>query len=207
MSQLAFDFDDLTREPYAGRAPLHFTVEYFTAGEFEAAWEEYIRRNGHFDCIALSHMWHAAITMGNANTDTLGHDLWVLSAETRCAHYWRDRCSCVGSHLYQAVDNACQWHVIGSESEVVEAWHDHAWPGWRELPIVDDASKLPTDYPEEWRVPGAPVITARDSMARRHVNGRSPWRGFDMSSTAVLDVRLDEVERGLGQLLQNRAAS
>lgn len=40
-------------------------------------------------------------------------------------------------------------------------------------------------YPEAMRFPGAPVITERPNLGHRHVPGRSPWAGYDLSHTAV----------------------
>lgn len=92
------------------------------------------------------------------------------------------------------------WHVIASdENAAVEAWHDHSFPGWRDLPVVP-ARLRSTDeirlskaarkwieqhYPASMRVVGAPVITERNGAGTRHVPGRSPWGGYDMSSTGV----------------------
>jgi len=40
-------------------------------------------------------------------------------------------------------------------------------------------------YPAAMRVAGAPVITERSCWGTRHVPGRSPWGGYDLSHTAV----------------------
>lgn len=78
-------------------------------------------------------------------------------------------------------------------------WHDHALPGWRELPIVpsrlrmmdkDGLSKAARNwivehYPKPMQIPGAPIITARRPYGPRNVPGRSPWGGYDLSHTAL----------------------
>lgn len=40
-------------------------------------------------------------------------------------------------------------------------------------------------YPKSMQVVGAPVITERSSLGTRHVPGRSPWGGYDISHPAV----------------------
>ncbi|GAA3539292.1 DUF6349 family protein [Nocardioides daeguensis] len=40
-------------------------------------------------------------------------------------------------------------------------------------------------YPEAMQVTGAPVITERNNAGTRHVPGRSPWSGYDLSDSAL----------------------
>ena len=192
IEQLAWDFDDLL-EPiekpgYTGRAPLHFTVEVFTLEDFEEAWEAYIAANGHMNCIAESHMWHASYT--SSSDGTPGHFMKVLTAE-------------LGWHTVNRAVCQCEWASAISlhDAESVAEWHDHAWPGWRALPVVPKEvrprggginkttkpalSWVEARYPVEWQKPGAPVITERDGIGNRHVPGYSPWGGYDLSSTAL----------------------
>ena len=49
------------------------------------------------------------------------------------------------------------------------------------------------NYPKSMQVPGAPMITERRSFGTRHVPGRSPWGGYDISHTAV---DLDRIVEG-----------
>jgi hypothetical protein len=204
--QLAFDIDTLLHDadlaaapPWAGPAPLHFTTAYYTPAELDAAFHRWQFEHGSFGCVPRSHMWHPAITMDAANADTPGHDLTVLTADLRCDHYGRD-CLCVGDLLYRAICETCHWHQDGTEAHVVEAWHDHAWPGWRDLPVIpaglgkrDDhnrpsrmfAAWIEEHHPADWQVPGAPIITNRPEHGTRHVPHRSPWGGFDLSHTAL----------------------
>lgn len=37
--------------------------------------------------------------------------------------------------------------------------------------------------PVGWQVDGAPIRTARDGLSTRHVEGRSPWKGYDLAET------------------------
>ena len=204
--QLAFDIDTLIHEvdlrvapAWNGLAPLHFTVGYFAPADLEAAFARWQFEHGSFGCVPRSHMWHPAISMDRANTDTTGHDLSVLSADLRCEHYGQP-CQCVGDLLYRAICETCRWHLDGTEAQGVEGWHDHAWPGWRALPVIpaaltkrDDhnrpskklAAWIEEHYPDGWQVPGAPIITERPQHGTRHVPHRSPWGGFDLSHTAI----------------------
>ena len=77
--------------------------------------------------------------------------------------------------MYQTICPGCGWHAInGSDARVAQAWHDHAMPGWRDLPIVpleisqmvDDRKRrlklqawLMTHYPATWQRPGSPITT------------------------------------------------
>ncbi len=79
---------------------------------------------------------------------------------------------------------------------MVEAWHDHAFPGWRQLPILPAKLRgqmgtrkmtpkleewLEANYPPEFRVAGAPILTDRGGSGTRHVPSYSPYGGFDLS--------------------------
>lgn len=211
MSDLLEQLADLTREPYAGPAPLHFTGAYFTPDELLAAHVEAARVVGRG-----THTWNLAITLGWC-AGPRGHSLCVLSTDLRCncrmpylVAEWEQLgpCQCVGDYLYQANCPECRWHVIASEPVAVEAWHDHAWPGWRELPVVPYAlcdrtggmdpksaidkkraakarAWVEANYPTEWQVEGAPVLTERTSPGTRNVPGYSPWGGFDICGRVV----------------------
>lgn len=213
LQQLAFDLDELTRSPYAGPAPAHFTAEYFTPDELLAAHAEGTRlAGGVWPRLAPNHTWDLGITTGYSNRKTVGHTCVLLDVDLRCDCWPRFRgsrddwdaaggCQCVGSLLYQANCPDCRWHAFGEENEVVEAWHDHAWPGWRDLPVLPfdhenwnversvwskkASAWIEENQPTEWRVSGAPLLTQRQKFGTRHVPGRSPWGGFDLSSTAV----------------------
>ncbi len=207
MDQLTFDIDQMIHEldiaalPDWAGAPLHFTADYHSPAELVEAFDHWKFVNGNQGSIPRSHMWHPAYTEGHANGNTPGHDLYILTADARCRS-WNDfkglaaeceasgKCSCIGSLIYQANCATCRWHRIGDHSEVIEAWHDHAWPGWRDLPVIPNniAGKkrnawIETHYPVEWQTEGAPILTERDGIGTRHVCGRSPWAGFDLSAT------------------------
>lgn len=138
----------------------------------------------------------AGFQLGSHNLDLFNVDLRCEPWKHETAH--RD-CQRVGDLTYQTICEPCEWHGIGaSENDAVETWHDHAIPGWRDLPIVpahirdrdrtglsETARRWISDhYPREAQVPGAPIITER-GVGTRHVPGRSPWSGYDLSHTAV----------------------
>lgn len=198
--QQMFDFDELAREEARARlhewtgAPLHFTVDYYSPLEFDEAFEHWCFMNSHHGAYRASHMWHRHITDRNP-TELDEHRAEIFTAELRPEK---------GDHgpgdlLYQAVCDPCLWHELGEEAQVVEAWHDHALPGWRDLPVVPLNVRVRNEtgltklartwiaesYPEHMQMPGAPIITERQEYATRHVPGYSPWGGYDLSSTAL----------------------
>lgn len=201
--QLAFDIDGLIHAaevdaapPWQG-APLHFTTGYFRPEELDAAFEHWRFLHGSFDCIAQSHMWHRSPNL-NEHIELGGHSIDTFDAELRCNdhkhRYGGERCWCVGGRMRLAVCEPCGWHVVASdENAAVEAWHDHALPGWRRLPIVpafagvrvERAGKLQAQwiadhYSAAAQVPGAPIITERSEHSTRHVPNCSPWVGYDL---------------------------
>ncbi|MFT4083943.1 MAG: DUF6349 family protein [Nocardioides sp.] len=207
--QFAFDIEGMIREaeieaapPWTG-APLHFTIGYYAPGELDAAFAHWqFLNSGVLGAYSRSHMWHRAVAVpGGVQVGDHGFDMF--NADLRCLadSHRHGNCECMGDHLYQSVCEPCEWHtVVTGENEAVEAWHDHAIPDWRDLPIVPvhikvvDSSMRPTKqardwieehYPEHMRFPGAPIITERPTMGHRHVPGRSPWAGYDLSHTAV----------------------
>ncbi|WHS34381.1 DUF6349 family protein [Auritidibacter ignavus] len=199
--QLAFDFDEIAREEARERldewsgAPLRFTQDYYPPQALQEAFDHWIFINGHFGSHARSHIWHQMVW--NAGATKFGeHRAELLTAELRPEH---DR-EGPGGLLVQVVCEPCGWHAIDeNENHVVEQWHDHAVPGWRDLPIIPasvrvrDESKLTKlalawireRYPTHMQVPGAPIITERQPYGTRHVPGYSPWNGYDLSHTAL----------------------
>lgn len=163
----------------------------FTAAELSGAYLAWCDENGRFGCVRRSHMWHPAIC------DPFGtdkpHSVWVLNADLRCDHHG-ESCSCLGDYLTRVYCSDCQWwsQPAAEEGTAVREYHDHCWPGWRDLPLctrpnLDKPPKLPADYPEEWRVPGAPILTHRTSPGTRNVPGRSPFGGYDMTAPECLE--------------------
>jgi len=56
--------------------------------------------------------------------------------------------------------------------------HVAALPEWTGIPL----GQLVTDYPAQFRIPGAPIITERGKYGTRHVIGYSPYGGYDLSA-------------------------
>lgn len=205
--QAAFDIDallvDLERElaPTWTGAPLHYHEDHYSPRELDAAFERWIFENGRYGCIPDSHMWHRYMFGPEKTPPVSAHEFALYSAETSCRLTDHDHhgVTLPRGARYQTICEPCGWRKLGnSDSAVIEAWHDHALPGWRELPIVPiQLQGIPPrgrdplgewvaeNYPLDWQKDGYPIITERTSVGTRHVPGRSPWGGYDLSSTAL----------------------
>lgn len=199
--QLAFDFDEFEREDARNNldswqgAPLRFTTDYYAPEELDHAFQHWQFLYGNFGSIRRSHMWHRSFASGGVISFG-DHSITTFSADLGPG---REQLG-PGDLLYQAICEPCGWHdVDDSENTVVEAWHDHAVPGWRELPVIPEQIRVRNEkgltklartwiaerYPKHMQVPGAPIITERARPMTRHVGGYSPWGGYDLSSTAL----------------------
>lgn len=207
--QLAFDIDAMLHEdavaaaPAWAGAPLRFTSSYFSPPEFDAAYEHWQFLHKLDARWTPNRMWHRAIAVPG-HTEIGEHAFDMFTADLRCepsAHGGRTvTCECVGDLTYAAICEPHAWHAIADdENGAVEAWHDHVFPTWRELPIVPARLRsidqpglskaarkwIVKHYPPAMQVVGAPVITERSNAGTRHVPGRSPWSGYDISGTAI----------------------
>lgn len=127
---------------------------------------------------------------------------WYDEAERRRRELWP-------TILLRGWCMACGWTgpergegTRDGENAAVEDAHDHAWPGWRKLPIMPRASNEARNgnkkalqrwsnevasiagnhYPEGWlQRGGAPICTEREEYATRHVPGYSPFGGYDLA--------------------------
>lgn len=211
MSDALFDFADFEPKPtYQGRAPLTFTRDYFHPNELNAAsqWLRYEEGLSFGSAVGRIHTWMFGIATGWAVPEGAAeHSLALLRCCLSCFDYpthdidrarsWERRetlrtCYCVQLDLHQANCSACEWHhITDNEQDAIEAWHDHAFPGWRELPVcpipfsgMGGDKKAITwvkeNYPVEMQRPFAPVLTERQPVGTRSVPGRSPWGGFDL---------------------------
>lgn len=199
--QLAFDFTELEREYARGRletwdgAPLHFTTEFHTPADFDAAFEHWVYLNGHSGSHSRSHMWHRGFADGNG-IEINEHRIDIFHVDLSAD---RD-VEGPGGELTMAVCEHCRWRTISeSENEAIEARHDHALPGWRDLPVVPAEVRVRSEqgitkhglawitqhYPAHMQMPGAPIITERAAYATRHAPGVSPWAGYDLSASAL----------------------
>ena len=171
---------------------------FFTRMEIADAWAE---TYGHFDCHRRSHAWRqqggAGFGIGRSDRTGVCRPT-ALTADLRCDHC-REECSCVGHLVYRAACLHCPWEgeVRDGENDAAEDAHDHAWPGWRELPLVAKrpeagTSKKQTDamqrwidavndvYPDGWLEAGGPIRTARGHYGTRHVPNATGFGGYDL---------------------------
>lgn len=208
-----FDTEQLARDavaatPWTGRCPLRYTTDYYTPTELDAAFARWRAQYGHFGSIPLSHMWFSSLSDKPLILDD--HELHVYKADASCdlsvygipspgrdaALHDHTTHPLPGQHMTQANCPTCRWHRIGDERDVIEAWHDHAFPGWRQLPVLP--AKLGrsrgerktdqkirdwtlTNYPTQWHRHGSPIVTERGPHGTRPVAGRAPFGGYDMA--------------------------
>lgn len=195
--QLGFDIEDMIVEaaldaagPWQG-APLGYTSDYYTPDELADAFARYVLENGRCGCYVNSHMWCPAIARSPLVLDE--HELHVLHAATHCSQGGHDHKDLTDKGGFQANCPTCRWHAIDDdENRVIEAWHDHAMPGWRDLPTLPGGMSpkaqqtwLEEHYPPNWQIVGAPVLTLRTRIGTRHVDQRSPFGGYDLCNGTV----------------------
>lgn len=171
-----------------------------------AAWKE---EHGRFGSAARSHAWHVSITHRESPTSRCQPT--ALSADTRApdARYGGARypvpCECqqvIDSLMYRGACTGCDWEGESrtGENPAAEDAHDHAWPGWRDLPTVPKVPEWTTlqskkerqardrwlaivipVHPPGWLEAGGPIRTLRQPMGTRHVPFATPWGGYDMA--------------------------
>ena len=163
-----------------------------------AAADEWSEEHGHFDCLRRSHAWRAEIGGGRSDEPTEVCRPITLTADLRCDHY-RDECNCVGDLVYRGACLHCDWEgpVRDDHNGAVEDAHDHAWPGWRELPCVPRRPESGTSakqetvmtrwaetvndvYPDGWLESGGPIRTVRGEYGTRHVPDHTGFSGYDL---------------------------
>jgi hypothetical protein len=100
-----------------------------------------------------------------------------------------------GGPEYRGACFACRW--LGPESHdentATEGAHDHAFPGWRDLPAIEPyrydegakrarlAQRLAPLYPPDWPERHGPTLTYRDAYGTRHVPGGGLFGGYCMA--------------------------
>ncbi len=169
-----------------------------------AAWEA---GHGAFGSYSRSHAWHAMVS--SALDGFLDRcETAILMADLRPP---RDKpvpaCGCDGPLMYRAACRrlGCDWEGPGraAENPAAEDGCDHAWPGWRDLPVVPAvpqagsglsagdreaiarwAAKVNAVYPAGWLEGGGPVRTLRTGHGTRHLPARTPWGGYDLAVLA-----------------------
>lgn len=186
---------------------LGFTADLPEHGVIERAAEAWEAINGIFGMAFKYRGWQIP-WFDHYRPIVSGHNIMTYRAYLGCnlVHYRDPDCACVGDYVYRVRCEPCDWvsRPADSTNAVVELWHDHAWPGWRDLPAIpldlQDRHNTPPskawkrsaawraeNYGPEWDKPGAPVVTERAPIGTRHVEGRSPNEGYDLS-----DVRTTE---------------
>lgn len=95
-------------------------------------------------------------------------------------------------------------HIVArgsdAENKAVEDALDHAWPGWRDQPVVEKprgqmtksqqsrwAEQVRAVYPPGWVDAGGPIITWRDGAGHRHVPEFAPGGGYDVACIRGFD--------------------
>lgn len=165
-----------------------------------AVFDQWAQDYGHFASLRRSHAWHAQIGAmrvgGQQPTDACRPT--ILTADLYCDHYNED-CFCVGDVVYRGACLHCTWEgpLRDGENPATEDAHDHAWPGWRDLPLVPRRPDTATGtqqkkaitrwvqhvnaiYPSGWLESGGPIRTSRGAYGTRHVPNHTGFGGYDM---------------------------
>lgn len=115
----------------------------------------------------------------------------------KCKHYHAE-CMCVGDLVYRGACLHCSWEgtTRPSENQAAEDAHDHAWPGWRALPIAPRPPETAATarnqartrwvktitvlYPPGWLEAGGPIRTTRHRSGTRHIPNHTGFGGYDL---------------------------
>jgi hypothetical protein len=188
------------REQRAPEAPCLFGLDlvgYFARLELAEHWNAVYGDTA--TSIRAAHAWMPCVTQMFAHHEpTAQCRPTILLADLRCDHY-RGNCCCVGDLLYRAACFGCTWEgpARTRENTAAEDAHDHAWPGWRELPLVPRRPEAGTStkqkaatarwveavndrYPQGWLESSGPIRTARGHAGTRHVPDHTGFGGYDL---------------------------
>jgi hypothetical protein len=165
-----------------------------------AEFDAWVAEHGSFDCLRRSHGWHAWYCATAPAARCLPAVLACVQGRDPRAD--PGRCDCDGTPAWRGACRGCDWEGPERPGEdlAAEDAHDHAWPGWRSLPVVPRppavqdrataagraaitrwAAAASAVYPAGWLEAGGPVRTMRDSpRERRPVPDRTPADGWDM---------------------------
>jgi Family of unknown function (DUF6349) len=177
-----------------------------------AEFEKWKAEYGSWGSLLRSHAWTVTYTSSSEPSERCQPTLLAAHLSVRIgtdSSAWPD-CDCCassGEGLYYrgACRNPdCNWEgvPVGDENPGAEEAHDHAWPGWRDVPVVTkwpgrgssrkdkeaDArwqAQVVPQYPPGWLEAGGPIRTYRKPPGTRH-NGMyaTPWGGYDMGVIA-----------------------
>jgi hypothetical protein len=157
------------------------------------AWRE---KYGNFGSVPRSHGFHHLSSCPTSQLDRCETTIFLADQ----APYRRPElrtCDCDGPGVYIAVCRGrdCLWESPHrhDENTAAEDGLDHAWPGWRDLPVIRQLPYQPTakaearwwaaliaQYPVGWVEGGGPIRTWRGSMGLRHVPNRTKFGGYDI---------------------------
>jgi hypothetical protein len=169
--------------------------------QLQADWK---RTRHETDRLAMAQSWGIFITHpGGGYSDVASPGRWKACTPTVLSRDTGNR----DAHLaYRGACLGCGWvspnrHLIGQggENAAVEDAHDHTHPGWRDLLVIQpppscDApsahARALASWREQWEhlLPtgwldhGGPIRTARLARGTRHVPGRAPGGGYDLSA-------------------------
>lgn len=168
----------------------------------QAEWQAWRDRYGNFGSGVVSHAWYVHTTCPEDPTGRC--QATVLHCDLRESHASQtgevSGCDCaetVDAMLYRGACTGCDWEgpERPGENAAAEDAVDHAWPGWRDLPVVPRCpqernararwvERVTGLYPAGWLQARGPIRTSRERYGTRHVPGLpSEPHGYDMSAT------------------------
>jgi hypothetical protein len=167
----------------------------------EAEFDAWREQHGSFGSLVRSHAWTLRVG-GVPGEPTSRCQAAVLSCDVRDASD-DPGCACPrpGALLYRAACRSCDWEgdPRDGENPAAEDALGHAWPGWRDVPVVPARPSNPKAepawkarilalYPAGWLEDGGPYRTARTGQYdTRHVPGRTPWGGYDIAAVPAAE--------------------
>lgn len=153
----------------------------------QQAWRsKYSVENGNF------RFYRGWATYSESSGAESSHHTLLFNAGLSCHHFVGDECSCVNWYLSRIYCDGCNWWsgIHGSGKKAVHEYLDHCWPGWRDLPVIESKMKgysyaydFPADYPEAWKIAGAPMLDCRGNTktGTRDVPGANPFGGYKVA--------------------------
>jgi hypothetical protein len=190
---------EAARKAAAGRPPcLYRSAERGMAAR-TAEYEAWVATYGNFGSLIRSHAWVVAMTAPAVPTELCRPTL--LRAGLEGPHRGADpadwpECDCataIGGHVYRGACTGCQWEGPDrqDQNEGVEDAHDHAWPDWRDLPVLTRwpyerkaqvrwLESATVAYPAGWLEAGGPIRTWREPMGTRHTTVAGAPFGYDL---------------------------
>ncbi len=201
--------DEATTRRRVEDAPSMFDTGTAGYGARLDAIDAWIGEYGSFRSFIGAHGWYPNMCPPPVTNTNGGCQPVTLAAELRCGH--RDEtCFCVGELLFRAACVTCDFEgdTRVNENAAGEDAHDHAWPGWRNLPIVPHQptpnsgsaresgsgrtafsawlTRVNATYPQGWLARGGPIRTHRKPGATRHIPAATVFGGWDLATTTAI---------------------